>query len=274
LDSKSKNEIISFKGSFHGRTLGALAAGGPEKIELFNTEINGFKFVDFCDYKKIEESVNDNTAAILIEPLQGEAGIKEAPLEFLTYLRSFSNEKNILLIFDEVQCGMGRTGKMFAHQWSNVEPDIMTIAKALGNGFPLGACLTSKKVGKVMDFGSHGSTFGGNPLACTVGNSVLDIMLEKDFFDNVNLISKELSEGLEEIKKLFPKVIESIRGRGLMLGIRCYVDSAKFVEKARLNKLLTVKASDNVVRLLPPLILESKECKEALGKIRATCEMY
>jgi acetylornithine/N-succinyldiaminopimelate aminotransferase len=251
-----------------------MAAGGFSKLNTFNTTIEGFTQIDFANHDKIKKAVNDNTAAILIEPIQGEAGIKEVPLEFLVELRSLCDEKNILLIFDEVQCGLGRTGKLFAHHWSDIKPDIMTIAKAIGNGFPLGACLTSKKVGEVMDFGSHGSTFGGNPLASVVGNSVLDIMLEESFFINLEVVSKELFEGLAEIQNEFPKVIDTIRGKGLMIGIRCNVSNSVFVDKARSNKLLTIKASDNVVRLLPPLILKSNECKEGLSKIKATCEMF
>ncbi len=272
--SKTKNQIISFDGSFHGRTLGSLAAGGPSKLEPFNTEVSGFRFLDFGNLEKVKETICEDTAAILIEPIQGEGGIIEASLEFIKDLRKLCDENDMLLIFDEVQCGMGRTGKMFAHQWLNVVPDIMTIAKAIGNGFPLGACLTSEKVGSTMDFGSHGSTFGGNPLASAVGNAVLDIMLEENFLDNVEKISTELFSGLTKIKHEFPDVIELIRGKGLMIGMKCKIKNTDFVEKARINKLLTVKASDNVVRLLPPLILSSKECKEGLAKIRSTCEMF
>ena len=274
LKSKTKNQIISFDGSFHGRTLGSLAAGGPSKLEPFNTEVSGFRFLDFGNLEKVKETICEDTAAILIEPIQGEGGIIEASLEFIKDLRKLCNENDMLLIFDEVQCGVGRTGKMFAHQWLNVVPDIMTIAKAIGNGFPLGACLTSEKVGSTMDFGSHGSTFGGNPLASAVGNAVLDIMLEENFLDNVEKISTELFSGLTKIKHEFPDVIELIRGKGLMIGMKCKIKNTDFVEKARINKLLTVKASDNVVRLLPPLILSSKECKEGLAKIRSTCEMF
>ena len=274
LKSKTKNQIISFDGSFHGRTLGSLAAGGPSKLEPFNTEVSGFRFLDFGNLEKVKETICEDTAAILIEPIQGEGGIIEASLEFIKDLRKLCNENDMLLIFDEVQCGVGRTGKMFAHQWLNVVPDIMTIAKAIGNGFPLGACLTSEKVGSTMDFGSHGSTFGGNPLASAVGNAVLDIMLEENFFDNIEKISMELFSGLTKIKHEFPDVIELIRGKGLMIGMKCKIKNTDFVEKARINKLLTVKASDNVVRLLPPLILSSKECKEGLAKIRSTCEMF
>ena len=274
LKSKTKNQIISFDGSFHGRTLGSLAAGGPSKLEPFNTEVSGFRFLDFGNLEKVKETICEDTAAILIEPIQGEGGIIEASLEFIKDLRKLCNESDMLLIFDEVQCGVGRTGKMFAHQWLDVVPDIMTIAKAIGNGFPLGACLTSDKVGSTMDFGSHGSTFGGNPLASAVGNAVLDIMLEENFLDNVEKISTELFSGLTKIKHEFPNVIELIRGKGLMIGMKCKIKNTDFVEKARINKLLTVKASDNVVRLLPPLILSSKECKEGLAKIRSTCEMF
>ena len=274
LKSKTKNQIISFDGSFHGRTLGSLAAGGPSKLEPFNTEVSGFRFLDFGNLEKVKETICEDTAAILIEPIQGEGGIIEASLEFIKDLRKLCDENDMLLIFDEVQCGVGRTGKMFAHQWLDVVPDIMTIAKAIGNGFPLGACLTSEKVGSTMDFGSHGSTFGGNPLASAVGNAVLDIMLEENFLDNVEKISTELFSGLTKIKHEFPDVIELIRGKGLMIGMKCKIKNTDFVEKARINKLLTVKASDNVVRLLPPLILSSKECKEGLAKIRSTCEMF
>ncbi len=273
-NSKTKNEIITFEGSFHGRTIGSLAAGGPDKLESFNTTVNGFKHIEFGNHELLEEEINENTAAIIIEPLQGEGGIREIPHECLKGIRKICDENDVLLIFDEVQCGVGRTGKMFAHEWSDAVPDIMTIAKAIGNGFPLGACLTSKVVGSTMDFGSHGSTYGGNPLASAVGNAVLDIMLEEDFLNNVQEVSKKLLAGLRSIQKDFPDVIELIRGRGLMLGIKCKVKNTDFVENARSNKLLSVKASDNVVRIMPPLILSLKECNEGLEKIRATCEIF
>ena len=170
-----------------------------------------------------------------------------------------------------MQCGVGRTGKLFAYEWSGVSPDIMTIAKAIGNGFPLGACLTSKEVGGKMDFGSHGSTFGGNPLACTVGNAVLDIMLKDKFFSEINVVAKKLYEGLQNVITDFPSVIENIRGRGFILGLKCKVENDNFVNLAREKYILTVKASDNVVRLLPPINLSLTECDEAIDKIRATC---
>ena len=235
LKSKTKNHIISFNGSFHGRTLAALAAGGPSKLESFNTEVSGFKLLDFGDLNKVKEAICDDTAAILIEPIQGEGGVIEAPLEFIKELRKLCDENNILLIFDEVQCGVGRTGKIFAHEWFDVVPDIMTLAKAIGNGFPLGACLTSERVGSTMGFGSHGSTYGGNPLASAVGNAVLDIMLEEDFFIKIEKVSKNLFSGLQVIKEEFPNVIELVRGRGLMIGIKCKIKNTDFVERARVK---------------------------------------
>ena len=273
-NSKTKNEIITFEGSFHGRTIGSLAAGGPDKLESFNTSVNGFKHIEFGNHELLKKEINENTAAIIIEPLQGEGGIREVPSECLKGIRKICDENDTLLIFDEVQCGVGRTGKMFAHEWSNIVPDIMTVAKAIGNGFPLGVCLTSKIVGSTMDFGSHGSTYGGNPLASAVGNAVLDVMLEENFFNNVKDVSKNLLTGLQLIQKDFPNVIELVRGKGLMLGIKCKVENTDFVENARRNKLLSVKASDNVVRLMPPLILSLKESNEGLEKIRSTCESF
>ena len=273
-NSKTKNEIITFEGSFHGRTIGSLAAGGPDKLESFNTSVNGFKHIEFGNHELLKKEINENTAAIIIEPLQGEGGIREVPSECLKGIRKICDENDTLLIFDEVQCGVGRTGKMFAHEWSDVVPDIMTVAKAIGNGFPLGVCLTSKIVGSAMDFGSHGSTYGGNPLASAVGNAVLDVMLEENFFNNVKDVSKNLLAGLQLIQNDFPNVIELVRGKGLMLGIKCKVQNTDFVENARRNKLLSVKASDNVVRLMPPLILSLKESNEGLEKIRSTCESF
>ncbi len=274
INSKTKNEIISFEGSFHGRTIGSLAAGGPDKLESFNTIVNGFTHIKFGNHEQLKKEINENTAAIIIEPLQGEGGIREVPQECLKGIRKICDENDILLIFDEVQCGLARTGKMFAYEWSGVVPDIMTIAKAIGNGFPLGACLTSRKVGSAMDFGSHGSTYGGNPLASAVGNAVLDIMLEEGFLNNVEVISKTLFSGIQSIQKDFPNIIELVRGKGLMIGIKCKVKNTDFVENARKNKLLSVKASDNIVRLMPPLVLSLKECNEGLEKIRSTCERF
>ena len=269
-NSVTKNKIISFSGSFHGRTMGALAAGGPSKLEGFNTTIDGFINLPFGDHDLLEKSLDDTVAAILIEPIQGEGGVSEVPTHCLEGLRKICDEKNILLIFDEVQCGIGRSGKMFAHQWSNIEPDIMTIAKALGNGFPIGACLTSKKVGDTMGHGTHGSTFGGNPLACSIGNSVLEIM-NSDFFSNLNKTSTYLVSELNKLILEFPDIILEVRGKGLILGLRCKIENTKFVDEARANKMLTIKASDNVVRLLPPLNISIQDCDTALSAIRNVC---
>ena len=269
-----KTEILSFSGSFHGRTIGALAAGGPDKLSSFNTTVNDFKFLEFGDHEQLQNSISEKTAAVIIEPIQGEGCIREVPRQCLEGLRKICDENNCLLIFDEVQCGVGRTGKLFAYEWSGVSPDIMTIAKAIGNGFPLGECLTSKEVGRKMDFGSHGSTFGGNPLACTVGNAVLDIMLKDKFFSEINVVANKLYEGLQNVVTDFPSVIENIRGRGFILGLKCKVENDKFVNLAREKYILTVKASDNVVRLLPPINLTLNECDEAIEKIRATCSEF
>ena len=269
-----KREIISFSGSFHGRTIGALAAGGPDKLVSFNTKVNDFRFLAFGDHEILQNSVNENTAAVIIEPIQGEGGVREVPRQCLEGLRNICNENNCLLIFDEVQCGMGRTGKLFAHEWSDVKPDIMTIAKAIGNGFPIGACLTSKKVGDEMDYGSHGSTFGGNPLACTVGNAVLDIMLNKNFFDEINFVATKLYNGLQNVTKDFPDVVEGVSGKGFILGLKCKVKNEEFVDTARKKFILTVKASGNVVRLLPPINMSLIECDEAIDKIRSTCKEF
>ena len=213
-NSKTKNEIITFTGSFHGRTLGALAAGGLEKLDGFNTSVPGFKQVKYNDHDGLLAAINKNTAAILIEPIQGEGGVSVLPVECLNGLRKLCDENNILLIFDEVQCGFLRSGKMFAYQWSDIKPDIMTTAKAIANGFPLGATMTTKKVGEVMNHGTHGSTYGGNPLAVAVGNAVLDLMQKKDFLENLEKVSSYFFLGLQDISNKYPDSISEIRGKG------------------------------------------------------------
>jgi len=272
-DSKQKNEIITFSGSFHGRTLGALAAGGSDKLEGFNTEMPGFTQLKFGDHDALKKSISDKTAAILVEPIQGEGGVSSLPKECLNALRRLCDDNNILLIFDEVQCGFYRSGKMFAYQWSDVEPDIMTTAKAIANGFPLGATMTSKKIGDVMGYGTHGSTYGGNPLAVAVGNAVLDLMQKDNFRSNLEKVSTYLIEGLREISLKYPKSISEIRGKGLILGLKCLKDNITFVEELRKQKMLSIKAGDNVVRLLPPLTLSINECDEALKKIENVCSL-
>ena len=271
-NSKTKNEIITFTGSFHGRTLGALAAGGLEKLDGFNTSVPGFKQVKYNDHDGLLAAINKNTAAILIEPIQGEGGVSVLPVECLNGLRKLCDENNILLIFDEVQCGFLRSGKMFAYQWSDIKPDIMTTAKAIANGFPLGATMTTKKVGEVMNHGTHGSTYGGNPLAVAVGNAVLDLMQKKDFLENLVKVSSYFFLGLQDISNKYPDSISEIRGKGLILGLKCVKDNIAFVEELRKQKMLSIKAGDNVVRLLPPLTLSIKECDEALNKITEVCQ--
>jgi acetylornithine/N-succinyldiaminopimelate aminotransferase len=271
-NSKTKNEIITFTGSFHGRTLGALAAGGLEKLDGFNTSVPGFKQVKYNDHDGLLAAINKNTAAILIEPIQGEGGVSVLPVECLNGLRKLCDENNILLIFDEVQCGFLRSGKMFAYQWSDIKPDIMTTAKAIANGFPLGATMTTKKVGEVMNHGTHGSTYGGNPLAVAVGNAVLDLMQKKDFLENLEEVSSYFFLGLQDISNKYPDSISEIRGKGLILGLKCVKDNITFVEELRKQKMLSIKAGDNVVRLLPPLTLSIKECDEALNKITKVCQ--
>ena len=271
-NSKTKNEIITFTGSFHGRTLGALAAGGLEKLDGFNTSVPGFKQVKYNDHDSLLAAINKNTAAILIEPIQGEGGVSVLPVECLNGLRKLCDENNILLIFDEVQCGFLRSGKMFAYQWSDIKPDIMTTAKAIANGFPLGATMTTKKVGEVMNHGTHGSTYGGNPLAVAVGNAVLDLMQKKDFLENLEEVSNYFFLGLQDISNKYPDSISEIRGKGLILGLKCVKDNITFVEELRKQKMLSIKAGDNVVRLLPPLTLSIKECDEALNKITKVCQ--
>ena len=271
-NSKTKNEIITFTGSFHGRTLGALAAGGLEKLDGFNTSVPGFKQLKYNDHDGLLAAINKNTAAILIEPIQGEGGVSVLPVECLNGLRKLCDENNILLIFDEVQCGFLRSGKMFAYQWSDIKPDIMTTAKAIANGFPLGATMTTKKVGEVMNHGTHGSTYGGNPLAVAVGNAVLDLMQKKDFLENLEKVSSYFFLGLQDISNKYPDSISEIRGKGLILGLKCVKDNITFVEELRKQKMLSIKAGDNVVRLLPPLTLSIKECDEALNKITKVCQ--
>ena len=271
-NSKTKNEIITFTGSFHGRTLGALAAGGLEKLDGFNTSVPGFKQLKYNDHDGLLAAINKNTAAILIEPIQGEGGVSVLPVECLNGLRKLCDENNILLIFDEVQCGFLRSGKMFAYQWSDIKPDIMTTAKAIANGFPLGATMTTKKVGEVMNHGTHGSTYGGNPLAVAVGNAVLDLMQKKDFLENLEEVSNYFFLGLQDISNKYPDSISEIRGKGLILGLKCVKDNITFVEELRKQKMLSIKAGDNVVRLLPPLTLSIKECDEALNKITKVCQ--
>jgi acetylornithine/N-succinyldiaminopimelate aminotransferase len=260
--------IVTFEGAFHGRTLATLAAGGQKKyLEGFGPVVEGFDQVPFGDLAAVKRVVGPTTAAILIEPIQGEGGVRVASHEFLRELRELCDTNGLLLVFDEVQTGMGRTGDLFAYQHTGVTPDIMALAKALGGGFPMGAFLTTEAAGKGMTAGTHGSTFGGNLLAMAAGNAVLDVMLAPGFFDRMRRISLLLKQRLAEMTDRHPTVIAEVRGEGLLVGLRAVVPNGELVDALRAEKLLAVAAGDNVVRLLPPLIVEEAEIAEAVARL-------
>ena len=268
-----KNRIITFQGAFHGRTLAALfAANNPKHTEGFGPKVDGFDQVPFADHEAIKKTINKNTAAILLETIQGEGGIKVVPDVCLKGLREICDEHNLLLILDEVQCGVGRTGNFFAFEKSGIVPDIVPIAKGIGGGFPLGACLVTKKVSVGMTPGTHGSTFGGNPLAMSVGNAVLDIIFGKDFLENVKQKGKYFDQGLNKMKDKYPKIIAEIRGAGLIKGLKMLVDNTEFIKRLMNHKMLAIKAEENVTRLFPPLIVNNKELDEAIEKIDKVCK--
>ena len=269
---KNKFKIITIKGSFHGRTLATISASGQKKmIDGFKPLLDGFVQVEFGDHESIEKAVDNKTAAIMVEPILGEGGIKIIPNQCLEGLRKLCNKKKILLIFDEVQCGIGRTGKFFSYQWSKIEPDILATAKGMGGGFPIGACLVTDKVSKGMKFGSHGSTFGGNPLACSVAKRVIEIISEKKFLNDLNQKATFFVNKLETIKNTYNHLIEEIRGRGFLLGIKIKINNSIFIEKLRNNGLLSVGANENIIRILPPLNVTNKDLKIALKIIEKTC---
>lgn len=264
--------IITFEGAFHGRTLATLAAGGQKKyLEGFGPVAEGFDQLPFGDIELVKKSINANTAAILIEPVQGEGGVRVVPPQFLGALRQICDENGLLLVLDEVQTGIGRTGELFGYQRSGITPDVMALAKALGGGFPVGACLATAEAAKGMTTGTHGSTFGGNPLAMAVGNAVLDVVLGDGFLDNVRKTSILLKQRLAEIKDRYPAVISEVRGEGLLIGLRAIVPQGDLVNELRAERLLTVAAGDNVVRLLPPLIADESDVGEAIGMIERAC---
>ena len=267
-----KNRIITFSGAEHGRTLAAQFAGNnKEEIIGFDPKVDGFDQVPFGDIDAVKQAINEKTAAIMIEPIQGRGGVRIASNNFLKLLKKLCDDNDLLLILDEVQCGIGRTGKFFAFEHAGIEPDIVPVAKGLGNGFPIGACLVNKKVAVVMKPGTHGSTFGGNPLAMAVGNAVLDIISKKEFLEQVQQMGEYFETGLKQIQHNYPNVIEEVRGMGLMRGIRLKVDNVKFCDILFDYKLLARQSGDNVVRLLPPLIVEKKEIDIALDIITKTC---
>ena len=264
--------IVTFEGAFHGRTLATIAAGGQKKyLEGFGPKVEGFDQVPFGDHEALKAAIGPETAGILIEPVQGEGGVRSVPPQCLRGLRELCDEHGLLLIFDEVQTGVGRTGKLFAYQRSGVEPDIMAIAKGIGGGFPMGACLATAEAGKGMTAGTHGTTFGGNPLAMAVGNAVLDVVLKPGFLENVERVALLMKQRLAEIKDRHPGVIEEIRGEGLLLGIKAKVPNTDLVTALREEKLLSVGAGDNVVRFLPPLIIDDAIVTEAVTRLDRAC---
>ncbi|CZT34078.1 aspartate aminotransferase family protein [Rhizobium sp. 9140] len=265
--------VITFEGAFHGRTLATIAAGGQAKyLEGFGPKAPGFVQVPFGDLDAVKEAITEETAAILIEPIQGEGGIRPAPKAFLQALRDLCDEYGLMLIFDEVQCGVGRTGKLFAYEWSGITPDILAAAKGIGGGFPLGACLATEEAASGMVAGTHGSTYGGNPLAMAVGNAVLDVVLGDGFLEHVRDVALVFRQGLASLADRFPDVIEEIRGEGLMLGIKAVVPSADLLKAIRAEKMLAVPAGENVIRLLPPLITTAEEAREGLARIERASE--
>jgi acetylornithine/N-succinyldiaminopimelate aminotransferase len=268
-----RTTIITFEGAFHGRTLATIAAGGQEKyLEGFEPRMRGFKQLPFGDHAALEEAITPDVGGILIEPVQGEGGIRPVPTQCLKGLRELCDKHGILLIFDEVQCGVGRTGKLFAHEWAGITPDIMAIAKGIGGGFPLGACLATEHAAKGMTAATHGSTYGGNPLATAVGSAVVDVVTANGFLDNVQKQALLLKQKLAALKDMYPDVIEDVRGAGLMMGLKCKVTNSTLQTAALAEKLLVLSAGDNVVRLLPPLVVTEADVTEAVNKLERACK--
>ena len=267
-----KFHIITFEGAFHGRTLATIAAGGnPKYIEGFGPKAAGFDQVPFGDIEAVKQAIGPETAAILIEPIQGEGGIRAASPAFLRALRDLCDEHHLLLVFDEVQTGVGRTGKLWAYELSGVAPDIMAIAKGIGGGFPLGAFMATKESGKGMVVGTHGTTYGGNPLATAVGGAVFDVVTGEGFLDHVAAAGLKLKQKLAALRDTHPSIVAEVRGEGLMSGLRVTPPNGDFAVAAREEKLLVIPAGDNVVRLLPPLIVGDAEIDEALKRLDAAC---
>ncbi len=260
--------LITFEGAFHGRTLATIAAGGqPKYLEGFGPKVEGFDQVPFADHAALKAAVGPETAGILLEPLQGEGGVRPVPSQCLRGLRELCDEHDLLLILDEVQCGMGRTGRLFAHEWAGVTPDIMAVAKAIGGGFPMGACLATENAASGMKPGTHGSTYGGNPLAMAVGNAVLDVIETEGFLPRVRQAAARLQQKLGGLAAAYPHVIEEVRGEGLLLGLKLRPPNTEVVAKARDERLLLVGAGDNVVRILPPLIVTDAEIDEGIERL-------
>jgi acetylornithine/N-succinyldiaminopimelate aminotransferase len=268
-------QIITFEGAFHGRTLAAIAAGGQAKyLEGFGPKAPGFDQVPLNDPAALEAAITPATAALLIEPIQGEGGIRVADREFLRSLRRLCDERGMLLIFDEIQSGVGRTGKFFAYEWSGIEPDIMAVAKGIGGGFPMGVCLATAEAAKGMTAGTHGSTFGGNPLGMAVGNAVLDVVLAPGFLEHVEKIANYFRQQLAGLIAEHPHIFEELRGAGLMLGLKMKVPAGDFITRLRAHGMLAIPAGDNVVRLLPPLIIENEHVREAMRLLSETAAEF
>lgn len=262
--------IITFEGAFHGRSTTTIAAGGQAKyIEGFGPVAQGFINLPFGDHEALKAAIDEKTAAILLEPIQGEGGIREVHAQCLRGLRELCDEHGILLMFDEVQTGVGRCGKLFAHQIHDVEPDIMAIAKGIGGGFPVGACMATEEVASAMILGTHGSTFGGNPLAMAIGNAVLDVVLEEGFMDSVNEKARTFRQHLAELVDTYPDLLEDVRGRGLLIGMKAKVLNLDLVVAMREQGLLTVGAGNNVIRILPPLIITEDDIRDVRKKMIA-----
>ena len=276
IGKPKKNRILCIKNSFHGRTIAAIFASGSKKMtEGFGPKVPGFDHFKFSDLKSLKKSITKNTAAIMIEPIMGEGGIKVHSNSFLRNIRKICNNKNILLIVDEVQCGIGRTGKFFAFEHAKIKPDIVPIAKGLGGGFPIGAVLMTKKAAKGINItGTHGSTFGGNPIAMSVGNAVLDQIYKKGFLKKVKKKSEYFHNELNKIKDNNPKLIKEVRGVGFLIGLQLYKEQTKFIKKLEKNKLLTIRAGENTVRILPPLIVNKTELDLAVKIIKKTCREF
>jgi acetylornithine/N-succinyldiaminopimelate aminotransferase len=275
IGKPNKNRILCIKNSFHGRTIAAIYASGSKKMtEGFGPKASGFDHFNFGDHKSLKKLITKNTAAVMVETIMGEGGIKVIPDWCLKGLRKICDKKNVLLILDEVQCGIGRSGDFFAFEKSKVKPDIVPIAKGIGGGFPIGAVLMNKKVAAGMIAGTHGSTFGGNPLAMQIGNTVFDIISKKSFLNNVKKNSKYFFGQLNKIKEMYPNIIKEVRGRGFLIGLQLHKDQTDFIKKLMDYKLLTIRAAENVVRILPPLNVKKSELDLAIKIIKKVCANY
>jgi acetylornithine/N-succinyldiaminopimelate aminotransferase len=272
---EERYRVITCEGAFHGRTLATIAAGGQEKhLKGFGPRMDGFDQVPYGNLNELRAAITKQTAAILVEPVQGEGGVRTASADYLRGLRAVADEFGLVLFFDEVQTGMGRTGRLFAHEWSGVAPDVLATAKGIGGGFPLGACLATEKVGKALTAGSHGTTFGGNPLAMAVGNAVLDVLLADGFLPGVARTAETLRQRVEAVAKRHPTVLEEVRGMGLLIGLKCRVPNTEMTARLRQAGLLAVPAGDNVVRLLPPLIIGDGHIEEAAAILDKVCAAW